>query len=91
METAHRETVVEKVTAYVKDMLGMPPADHTPDVVAKPEYSDIAPALHFDDGEPALTPIAREPTTEDAMRIEPHAFESAAELNAESARREDGE
>lgn len=91
METEHTETVVEKVTAYVKDMLGMPPADHAAEAIAKPDYDDIAPALHFDDGEPSLTSVAPEPTTEDAMQIEPRAFKSVAELNAESARREDGE
>ncbi len=91
METEHTETVVEKVTSYVKDMLGIHPAENAPEAVAKPPYGDLAPALHFDDGEPALTPVAPEPTTEDALRIEPRAFSSAAELNAESARREDGE
>ena len=86
METQHPETVVEKVTHYVKDMLGIAPADETPEVVAKPEYSDIAPALHFDDAAP-------EPTSKDAMRLEPGAYtmKSVGELNAESARRQDGE
>jgi hypothetical protein len=40
METRHQETVFEKVTAYVKDMLGVSRSDRTPDVLAKPEYSD---------------------------------------------------
>jgi len=107
METQHTETVVEKVTSYVKDMLGIPQDDHQPDVEAKPEYSDIAPALHFADEPPELT-------TKDAMHIEPHVDpepglyplksdargvypepeifpqKTAAEINAESARREDG-
>ena len=39
------ETVVEKVVGLVKYMLGMPPADKPPDVVAKPEYTDTAPEL----------------------------------------------
>ena len=77
METEHTETVVEKAVAYVKDMLGIPPGDRTPDVEAKPQYSDAAPEL----------------TSEDAMRLDPHAYtlKSVAEVNAESARREDGE
>ena len=77
METEHTETVVEKAVAYVKDMLGIPPGDRTPDVEAKPEYSDTAPEL----------------TSEDAMRLDPHAYttKSVAEVNADSARREDGE
>ena len=77
METEHTETVVEKAVAYVKDMLGIPPGDPTPDVVAKPEYSDTAP----------------EPSSDDAMRLDPHAYtmKSVAEVNAESARREDAE
>jgi len=77
METEHAETVVEKAVAYVKDMLGIPPGDRSPDVEAKPEYSDTAPEL----------------TSEDAMRLDPQAYtmKSVAEVNAESARREDGE
>ena len=39
METEHSETIVDKAVAYVKDMLGMPPADK-PHVVANPEYTD---------------------------------------------------
>ena len=58
METEHTETVVDKAVAFVKDMLGMPPADKPPDVVAKPEYTDTAPEL----------------TTEGAMRLDPHAY-----------------
>jgi hypothetical protein len=77
METEHTETVVEKAVAYVKDMLGIPPGDHPPDVVAKPEYSDTAPEL----------------TAADAMRLDPNAYttKSVAEVNAEGARRENGE
>jgi hypothetical protein len=75
METEHNETVVEKAVAYVKDILGLPPGDRTPDVQADPAYTDAAPEV----------------TTEDAMRIEPDDARSARELNAESARREDGE
>ena len=58
MEAEHSETIVDKAVAYVKDMLGMPPADRPPDVVANPEYSDTAPEL----------------TSEDAMRLDPHAY-----------------
>ena len=77
METEHTETVVEKAVAYVKDMFGIPPGDRTPEAEAKPEYADTAPAL----------------SSKDAMRIEPdgYTFKSVAEVNAESARREDGE
>jgi hypothetical protein len=74
METEHSETIVDKAVAYVKDMLGMPPADKPPDVVAKPEYTDTAP----------------EPTIEGAMRLDPHAYttKSVAQLNIECARRD---
>jgi hypothetical protein len=58
MEAEHSETIVDKAVAYVKDMLGMPPADKPPDVVANPEYSDTAPEL----------------TSKDAMRLDPHAY-----------------
>ena len=77
METEHSETVVEKAVAYVKDMFGIPPEDRTPEVEATPDYAGTAP----------------EPTINDAMRIEPdgYTFKSVAEVNAESARREDGE
>jgi hypothetical protein len=49
METEHTETVVEKVTHYVKEILGIPQDDVQPEVNAKPDYDDIAPALHFND------------------------------------------
>ena len=73
METDHTETVVDKAVAYVKDFFGVPPGDRTPDVEAKPEYTDTAP----------------EPTIEGAMRLEPHTrtLKIGAEINAE--RRED--
>jgi len=58
MEAEHSETIVDKAVAYVKDMLGMPPTDKPPDVVANPEYSDTAPEL----------------TSKDAMRLDPHAY-----------------
>jgi hypothetical protein len=69
METEHTETVVEKAVAYVKDFFGVPTGDRTPDVEAKPEYTDTAP----------------EPTIEDAMRLDPHTrtFKIGAEINAE--------
>jgi hypothetical protein len=57
MGTEHTETVVEKAVAFVKDVLGIP-ADHAPDVEAKPEYSDAAPEV----------------TAENAMRPDPNAF-----------------
>src|ERR1700683_709102 len=55
METDHTENVVDRAVAYVKDFFGVPPGDRTPDVEAKPEYTDTAP----------------EPTIEGAMRLEP--------------------
>ena len=73
METEHTETVVEKAVAYVKDMFGIPPGDHNPDVEAKPEYADTAPELASDD----------------AMRLDPHAY-SFNEI-VERSRRADGE
>jgi hypothetical protein len=89
METEHSETVVEKVTSYVKDMLGIPQAEES-----KPAYEDIAPALHFgEDEEAPHAPLtAPEPTIEDAMRLEPLPYPtSAAEaFNDEGARRDDG-
>ena len=77
METVHTETVVEKAVAYVKDMFGIPPGDHNPDVEAKPEYADTAPELE----------------AEDAMRLDPHAHtvKGIVEVSAERARRENGE
>ena len=88
METEHTETVVEKVTSYVKDMLDIPQSDEP-----KPPYEDIAPALHFDEETPHGPMTAPEPTTEDAMRLEPGPYttKTALELDEESARREDGE
>lgn len=58
METEHTEGVVEKAVAFVKDMFGTPLGDRTPDEVAKPEYADTAPEL----------------TSDDAMRLDPHAY-----------------
>jgi len=77
METGHTEGVVEKAVAYVKDMLGIPPGDKTPHGDKAPVAGDTAPEV----------------TTDDAMWVEPHEYHmnSATELNAESARREDGE
>jgi hypothetical protein len=74
METDHTETIVDKAVAYVKDFFGVPPGDRTPDVEAKPEYTDTAP----------------EPTIEGAMRLDPYAYttKSVAEVNVERARRE---
>jgi len=49
METQQTETIVEKAVAYVKDALGMLPADKAPDVAAKPEYTDaLEPATEED-------------------------------------------
>jgi hypothetical protein len=57
VETEHSETVIDKAVAYVKDILGMPPGDQPPDVVAKPEYTDTA----------------RKLASDDSMRLDPHA------------------
>ena len=74
METEHTEGVVDKALAFVKHTLGIPPVDQTPEVVAKPEYTDTAPV----------------PTIEGAMRLDPYAYttKSVAEVNVERARRE---
>jgi hypothetical protein len=40
METEHKETVVEKAVAYVKDKIGISPGHKAPDVEAKPEHVD---------------------------------------------------
>ena len=74
METDHTETIVDKAVAFVKDFFGVPPGDRTPEVEAKPEYTDTAP----------------EPTIEGAMRLDPYAYttKSVAEVNVERARRE---
>ena len=40
MEAHRPDTVFERVTAYVKDILGVPQGNRPPDVVAKPEYTD---------------------------------------------------
>ena len=91
METEHTETVVEKVTSYVQHMFGIPRSGGDPD--EKPEYEKITPALHFEPTAPRIPHTAAEPTTEDAMRSESGVFttKTAAELKAESARRENGE
>ena len=55
----------------------MSPGDRTPDVEAKPEYVDAAPAL----------------TSKDAMPLESHEYtmKNVAEVSAERARRKDSE
>jgi hypothetical protein len=58
VKTEQSETVIDKAVAYVKDILGMPPADQPPNVVVKPEYTDTEPKLASDD----------------AMRLNPHAY-----------------
>jgi hypothetical protein len=68
METEHTETVVEKVTSYVKDMLGI--HTETPPV-AEPEY----------DSEPHET--APEVTAENAMRLNPNPY-ALEELDAQT-------
>jgi hypothetical protein len=68
-------SVVEKAVAYVKDMFGAPPYHRHVDSEGRP-----------------IMPEA-ELTSKDAMRLDPQAYtmKTAAEANAESARREDGE
>ena len=73
METDHTETVVDKAVAYVKDFFGVPPGDRTtPDVEAKPEFPDTAPAV----------------TSKVALRLDqdPCTFKTVWELHMESAR-----
>ena len=60
METEHTETVVEKAMAYVKDMFGLSPGDHTPD-------GERAPLEPNTDPEDDLT-------SDDVMRLDPHAY-----------------
>lgn len=93
METEHTETVVEKVTSYVKDMLGIPQTSGHSDSETKPKYEDIAAALHFGDTAPTPLIPAPDPTTEDAMRLEPSAYttKTVGDYNRESARRAEGE
>ena len=93
METERAETVVEKVTSYVRDILGLPQGDHPPDVEAKPEYSEIAPALHFDGDAPAQAATPPATAHSDAARLDAFLYttKSVGELNAQGARREDGE
>jgi len=75
METQRAESVVEKAVAYVKDMFGAPPYHRHVDSEGRP-----------------IMPEA-ELTSKDAMRLDPHAYtmKTVAEVNAESARLEDGE
>jgi hypothetical protein len=58
METQHTEGVVEKALAYVKDMFGIQPDDQTPEVEAKPEYTDTAPERASDDAMRLVSMIA---------------------------------
>jgi hypothetical protein len=69
METEHQVTVVDKVTAYVKDLLGIPQGGAS--MGEKPEYEEIISALHFGDNSPWPSATAPEPTIVGAMRIEP--------------------
>jgi hypothetical protein len=79
METEHTETVIERAVAYVKDALGMPPGDRTPEVEARPLVR--------------MSPREVGLTSEVVTGIEPdtHTFKSVAELHMESARRDGGE
>jgi hypothetical protein len=78
METQHNETVMEKVTAYVKEILGMPEAESMTE--AKPDYNQIVSVLHSADHSPWPTTTALEPTVENPMRLE-----SAAEKTKNAA------
>jgi hypothetical protein len=108
METEHTETVVEKAVAFVKDMFGIP-SGSAPGVEARTEYRDSAPEVTAENAM-RLNPNAYEglvppesgmvlgPKTEradDAERLRREVDEQprpkgALELNAESARAEDG-
>ena len=77
METEHTETVVEKAVAYVKDMFCAPPYHRHVD-------SEGRPIMPRADGELAA---------EEDTRKSPSGYplKSVAEVNAQSARREDRE
>jgi hypothetical protein len=79
METGHTETVVEKAVAYVKDMFG-----------AGPDHNHVESA-----GGPIVPSSVGEPApgteTETAKIDDDFPVKSATEMNAQSARREDGE
>jgi len=70
METEHTETVAEKAVTYVKEMLGVQPAEHTPGVSASPERTETAPEI----------------TAEGAMRLNlnGYAMESIEQMDADS-------
>ena len=77
METGHTEGIVEKAVAYMKDMFGTPPYHR-----------------HVDsEGRPIMPPTDGERAAEEGARISPDedVLKSSAGLDAESARREDGE
>jgi hypothetical protein len=69
METDRQETVIEIVTSYVKDLLGIEQGGAT--IEEKPDYREITSALHTDDNSVWPAASAPEPTVEGAMRIEP--------------------
>jgi hypothetical protein len=73
MGTEHTGNVVERAVAYMKDVLGLTPADKTPEVQAKPEFPDTAPEIN----------------SEDAMRLDPNAytFKTVAEVYTGSGQR----
>jgi len=70
MEAEHTENVAEKAVTYVKEMLGIHPAEVAADAEANPEYADIAPEI----------------TAEDAMRLDPNAYamDSIEQMDADS-------
>ena len=92
METAHTETIVEKVTAYVKDALGIAPAEETRDVVANPENSDALLPLNINENAPELKLPTLSPTYGDVEQFEPRAFTTkkyATEFNPDAISQED--
>jgi hypothetical protein len=77
MEAEHKETVVEKAVAYVKEMFGAP------------QYHTQVDS----EGRPVTPPTTAEVglTSDDAMGLEPHAhtFKTVGEIYTENARRDD--
>ncbi len=100
METEHTETVMEKAVSYVKEALGIHPAE--PDVQAKPEYSDAEPEIDTKEAI-LLNPNAyapksigelsseNSPSPEVALAIERAEATNAGETEDERLRREEAE
>jgi hypothetical protein len=105
METPHTETIVEKTVAFVKDVLGIHPEpgvgtqpeyhDTAPEVTVE-NAMRLDPDPHVMNAVGPMSTEAYVPPMDDAERLrreeDEHPREkSAPELNAESARAEDGQ